>query len=156
MFRSWLHKSFSKSQREEAEIFLLSLKGANAEVLENVASRTILTGAIYLQQQNLDLYCLAEWIEDRPSFILHLGKEIKLFQKEGRPDRAVGHIVWLHTARAAAFPELKLYAREIWSQFDRYDVAASAYEMVKKMEGKTELVINYSPGKRPLDFEALR
>ncbi len=117
MFKRWLDKRMSKTQQDESERYLAMLKGANAAVIDMVAISTMLWAA-RMQQRGTDLYDVALWIDEEPTMAFALGKLIKNVQGTD-PGDANGLMVWLHTVRAAQWPELKHTARLIWHELQR-------------------------------------
>jgi hypothetical protein len=155
MLKRWLDGKFSKIQAEEALKFLQMLKGANSEVVAEVAAKAMLTAAIFKEQTGYNLYEVAFWVDGFPSAAAKLGAEVKQFQREGRPEHAVGFMVWLHTTRAAAFPELKAVARQIWDELERAEPGHEAFRRVEKASEIGGLNLQIRPGQRPVDFERL-
>lgn len=155
MLKNWLDKKFSKVQSEEALHFLEMLKGANSDVVADVAAKTMLAAAIFKEQTGYDLYEVAFWADEFPSATIKIGAEVKQFQREGKPQNAVGFMVWLHTARAASFPELKATARQIWNELDRAPEEHEAFRRLIEISANGDLHLQSHAGQRPVDFEPL-
>ena len=155
MLKRWLEKKFSTAQRDEALQFLEMLKGANVDVVADVAARAMIAAALFNEQTSRNLYEVSFWAEHEPTAALSLGREIKQFQREGKPRHAVGFMVWLHTTRAASFPELKAVAREIWNELERAPVEHEAFARLEMLSRSTGLSLQSEPGQRPFDFERL-
>ncbi len=137
MFK-WLEKRFSNTQREEAQRFLDSLRGAEDGVVD-MASATAMYWAAYYQAKGTDLYEMEAWIEDKLLFPMELGSGIKELQKSGSSASAVGLMVWLHSARALMYPELRMLGRDIWSELVKASEEADdmADEMVSAAQSTT-------------------
>jgi len=155
MFKRWLDKKFSKAQSDEAQHFLQMLKGANTDVIAETSARAILAAAVFEERTGNSLFQVAFWADEKTSTVVQLAAEIKKFQREGKPQHAVGFMVWLHTVRAATFPELKAVARQIWDELDRAPSDHEAFERVDAISKKTGLSVLSNPGQRPVDFERL-
>ena len=117
MIRKWLDKKMSNTQLAEAENFYQMLRGANKDVVSMVMVSTMYWAAV-MNSKGTDLYSVSEWIEEEPMIAYPLGKLIKKVQQDD-PGNATGLMVWLHTVRAAAYPELKHSARKIWYELQR-------------------------------------
>ena len=75
-----------------------------------------------LEGKGLDFMYPAECVVADPSIAVTLNANIRLYQREGRPQYAAGTMVWLHSLRpfyATAKPELRNLAREMWQEFSR-------------------------------------
>lgn len=155
MFSKWLDRKMSKIQTDEAEQFLQILKGANRDVVAETAAKAILTAALIHEQLGRNLYEVAIWINEEPMMARKLGAEIQLFQKQGQPERAVGFMVWLHTVRAAAHPELKFSARQIWDELERAPVDHEEFGRMRLTSARASMPLISEPGQRPFDFERL-
>lgn len=111
----WIEKKFAKSQRDEAETFVLSLRGADAAAIDIVSAQTMYW-ANFHYARGINLYDMEAWILGRLLFPVELGKEIKSLQKGGAPASTVGLQVWLHSSRALLYPELRLFGRQVWAE----------------------------------------
>jgi hypothetical protein len=155
MLSRWLDKKMAKVQKEEAEQFLLMLKGANSDVIADIASKTIVAAALIQEGKGYDLYQVAHWADQFPMAAAHLGSEIKQFQREGKPGHAVGYMAWLHTTRAASFPELKFVARQIWDELDRAPRRHIAFRRAGASADDQGLFLQGEAGQRPDDFDGI-
>jgi len=111
----WLEKKTSATMRADAERFLVSLQGAEQMALDAVAATTIYWASFYAAKGR-DLYAMALWIPGEKLFPVELVSSIKALQKGGGQSSATGLMVWLHSARALLYPELRLAGRNIWSE----------------------------------------
>lgn len=118
MFK-WIAKKAAQTQREEAARFLESLRGADQAVLDMSLATTMYWACFYLGKRNKNLYDLANWIDGEMLFPMELISNIKALQRNGTPASAVGLHVWVHSARALLYPELRLLGRNIWSELGK-------------------------------------
>lgn len=152
MFKKWFEGKLSKTQLEEAQQFLRMLRGANESVIESIAAGTMFWAAIY-EAKGLELYDIAFWINDNPLFVMELHKQIRGFQKRGQPQNAPGLMVWLHTARAASYPELKETARQIWAELER--APETAIELANSAAENAGIMAPLCYNRVPHDFETI-
>lgn len=111
----WLEKRTSASMRDDADRFLVSLKGADQMALDTVAA-TAAYWASYYASKGRDLYSMESWLLSHKLFPVELVSSIKTLQKSGSASSAPGLMVWLHSARALLYPDLRLGGRNIWSE----------------------------------------
>ena len=118
MIFGWLAKKAEQSQRDEAERFLVSLRGGEIGII-NAVHGSAMFWAVFCERQGSDVYNMEQWILSKPFFPTEIGKLIKAQQKQGTNTAATGLMVWLFSARALLYPELRLSGREIWGQLIR-------------------------------------
>ena len=118
MIFGWLAKKAEQSQSYEADRFLTSLQGAEIEVIDAVHNSAMFW-AVFCERQGSDVYNMEQWILDKPFFPTEIGRLIRVQQKQGTNSAATGLMVWLFSARALLYPELRLRGREIWKQLGR-------------------------------------
>ena len=104
--------------RDEATRFLNSLRGADQEALDAISASTMFWHTHY-QRKEIDLYDMGSWIIDDIAFPIELNKLIKALQRDGNPASTVGLQVWLHSARALTYPDLRIYGRDIWTELTK-------------------------------------
>lgn len=152
MIKRWLDKRMSKRQQEEAEHYLTMLKGANSNVIDMVALSTMVWAA-RMEQRGTNLYNVSYWINEEPMMAYALAELIKRVQSTD-PEDANGLMVWLHTVRAAQWPELKHTARLIWHELQRAPSdAAYRARQIARDEGIDNPTCGLFP---PVDFELVR
>ncbi|MBA4206872.1 MAG: hypothetical protein C0457_17930 [Polymorphum sp.] len=117
---SWLEKRAIKAQQDEVAAFLLSLKGADAFVIDSVAAATMTYGK-YFEGKGKDVYNMAYWIAEKEfmAFPLEIGYMIRVQQQQKTVSSTPGLMVWLFSARALLEPQLRLSGRELWSELAR-------------------------------------
>lgn len=120
---NWLEKKFSKTQNQEALQFLQSLKGAEDSSLDLIAVSAVYWANFYFKKGR-NLYEMDRWLLSEPLFSVEIIKNIKALQRSGSGSSAVGLHVWLHTARALQYPELRIIGREIWAELSKASVDA--------------------------------
>jgi hypothetical protein len=118
----WIAKKAANIQREEASRFLESLRGADQAVLDMSLATAMYWACFYLAKRNKNLYEMAIWIDGEMLFPMTLISDIKALQRNGTPASAVGLHVWVHSARALLYPELRLLGRNIWSELGKADL----------------------------------
>ena len=101
--------------RADAERFLLSLKGADQMALDTVAAMAVYWAA-YHASKGRDLYSMESWLLGEKLFPMELVSSIKTLQESGSASSVPGLMVWLHSARALLYPDLRLGGRNIWSE----------------------------------------
>ena len=111
----WLEKRVSATMRADAERFLVSLQGAEQEVLDVIAGTTIYWASFYAAKGR-EMYSMELWLPREKLFPVELVSSIKTLQKGGGSSSATGLMVWLHSARALLYPDLRLAGRNIWSE----------------------------------------
>ena len=139
MIFGWLDRKAEQTQRNEADKFIVSLKGADLGLIDTVHGNAMFWAEFH-RRKGKDLYEMANWIFDKNEmwFPLTLGKMIKDQQKHGRFSTATGLMVWLFSARAILQPELRLGGRELWEQLSR-----STFE-AEMIAGQSCLAMEYS------------
>jgi hypothetical protein len=61
---------------------------------------------------------------------------IREFQKIGQPSDAAGTMVWLHSMRALAFPELRELGRDMWNELQRgFPYVSDALSAIEALTG---------------------
>ena len=133
MIFNWLNKKAEQSQQYEADRFLTSLRGADTAVIDSILGTAMFWAAIY-KTKSVDLYGMEEWLPEKPLFPTELGKMIKVQQKQGTNSAATGLMVWLFSARALLYPELRLSGRNIWEQLGRAGLQAERLAMMSCSE----------------------
>ncbi|MCM5556720.1 hypothetical protein [Pleomorphomonas sp. JP5] len=113
--RSWFDKRASAVMSGEAQRFLISIQGADQSVLDLTMAQTLLYAAV-LKSKGRDLYLMDHWIHSEAHFPTEIAGTIRMMQKDGRPEMAVGAMTWLHSSRALLYPEIRLYGRQIWTE----------------------------------------
>ena len=126
MVLNWLLKRVENTHQREAQNFLLSLQGAPREALEMIHASAMFWGAFY-RNGDVDLYAMDRWIHQGPYFPATILKTIKALQKKNKQDSAVGLMVWLFSARALLYPDLRLGGRQIWREFQRSSIVSEHY-----------------------------
>ena len=118
MVFGWLNRKFEKSQRDEVDRFLISTRGADTEVVDLILGYTMFWAAFYADLSK-ELYVLEDWIQEDLMFPVQLGKHIRIQQAARNAPSATGLMVWLYSARALMYPELRLSGRQLWSELSR-------------------------------------
>jgi hypothetical protein len=119
----WLQKKAEQTHSYEAERFLVSLQGADGDVIDQVLGTAMFWAAVY-KSRNLDLYNMEEWLAGNLLFPVELNKMIKIQQKQGTTVAATGLMVWLFSARSLMYPEQRLSGRKIWEQLGRASLSS--------------------------------
>jgi hypothetical protein len=126
MVFGWLNRKFEKSQRDEVERFLVSTRGADTEVVDMIHGYTMFWAAFY-SDLSIDLYNLEDYLPNNLLFPAQLVKHIKLQQSENNQPSATGLMVWLYSARALMYPELRLSGRQLWGELSRSTFRADQF-----------------------------
>lgn len=68
----------------------------------------------------------------------YVSRLIRRFQKMKRPSDAAGAMVWLHSLRAYAYPEVRLLARQMWGELERgFPHAFDALRFIEQTTGRS-------------------
>ena len=126
MILGWLRKKTEQTQQYEFERFFVSLQGADTDVIDSILGTAMFWAAIY-KNKGIDLYGMEEWLMDELLFPTELNRLIKVQQKQGTMIAATGIMVWLFSARALLYPEMRLGGRNLWGQLSR---ASERSEMI--------------------------
>ncbi len=118
MIKGWFERKMAKTRQQDADRFLLGLKGGDHLVIDEVMAVTMYWAKIY-EDMGMDLYNVVDWVNSNLEITVHLNTAIRDNQKKGNFSSATGLMVWLHTARAAAFAELRHTGRQIWEELLR-------------------------------------
>ena len=129
MFR-WLENRIAKkatdTARKEMESFVQGLKGMGhselgpAVLMATVARNSIKERAVQLGfKEGYTLLSPFEFVKADPNCFLAINSVIKTCQKERNYVLASGFMVWEHTLRAVAAPELLPLAREMWAELKK-------------------------------------
>ncbi len=125
MIGNWFKRKIQiasvKTATEDLERFLKSLRGTSDEeigMLVVVATmiRVNLRKGGRLPDDYLRIPARGDGSAHAP---LYLSRLIRTFQKIDQPTDASGAMVWLHTLRSLAFPELRVLGREMWGELQR-------------------------------------
>ena len=122
---NWLKRKIQiasvKAATEDLERFLKSLRGASDEEIGMlVVVATMIRVNLRKKGRLHDEYLRIPTPGDGSGYApLFLSRLIKTFQKNGQPTDASGAMVWLHTVRSLAFPELRVLGREMWGELHR-------------------------------------
>ncbi|ODT74489.1 MAG: hypothetical protein ABS76_36880 [Pelagibacterium sp. SCN 64-44] len=148
----WFGKKAEDTQREEATRFLDSLRGIDQDGLDSIAALAWFWAQKYAET-GLDLYEMDSWLSQRMFFPTELVKSIKVLQRD-RSASGVGLHVWLHSARALMYPELRVYGRDIWAQLAKASPEATSlaiqfYQQAGMRFGETD------PSRVPTGLEPL-
>lgn len=143
MIGNWLKRKIQlssvKAAQEDLERFMLSLRGAsNGELGMLIAIATIIRLRL-TQSGSLPRYALAlPTLSDGTEMIqLHLANIVREFQKMGQPSDAAGAMIWLHSMRALAFPEVRYLGRQMWKELQRgFPYAPGALNDIEALTGK--------------------
>lgn len=140
----WLEKRMSRTMRDEADRFLVSLKGADQGALDVVAATTLYWASFYASKGR-DLYAMELWLPKEMLFPTEIVSSIKALQKGGGQSSVPGLMVWLHSARALLYPELRLAGREIWAELEKATPDGQALaEELAAANGKFPIVSSIS------------
>lgn len=112
---NWIGRRAARTMADDADRFLISLKGADQQALDVILAAAM-HWAAYYDKKGRDLYRMEEWIHSNIAFPMELVATIKAMQRQGTPASATGLMVWLHSARAVIYPDIRLYGRQIWAE----------------------------------------
>ena len=120
-FRRKIWRASVKSAREDLESFVLSLRGASDQELGMVVAMATTIRLQLSQSGSLPEYALALPTPDDDASMIqfHLGRLVRQLQKMDKTAEAVGAMVWLHSMRALAFPEIRSLGRQMWKELQR-------------------------------------
>jgi hypothetical protein len=63
---------------------------------------------------------------------------VREFQKIGQPSDAAGTMVWLHSMRALAFPEVRELGRDMWKELQRgFPYVSDALSAIEALTGNS-------------------
>ena len=126
MVFGWLNRKFEKIQRDEVDRFIISTRGADTEVVDMIHGYTMFWAAFY-SDLSINLYSLDDYLPSNLLFPVQLTKHIKLQQSENNQPSATGLMVWLYSARALMYPELRLSGRHLWGELKRSTFGADQF-----------------------------
>lgn len=115
----FFRNKFIKSQEIAIQKFVQSLKGMDdGEIGSLMLSATVARNYAYNSLGINFLDPIFE-LEQKPFVVITIGKLIKLNQQEKHYALASGFYVWLHSFRAIAEPELRIYGKQMWKELYR-------------------------------------
>ena len=167
MIRRWIaqriQRAAVRSGTEDLERFVTSLRGQSDEELGMlVATATVLRinfrAAGYLPDNAIGVGMPLD--EEEFSLVqLKYSRLVHSFQKEKMFADAAGGMVWLHTLRAFAYPELRLLGRMMWKELERgFSYALIMFDDIEELKGISlpqEARYSYEfipPGLEPFDL----
>jgi hypothetical protein len=106
-------------QKRELERLVESLRGMDSAELGHMAA---MVTEIALRMEALkgwDLFDPFEATRRDSNLAIELAAIVREQQRAGMPVVAAGTMVWLHTARGALNPELRLTAKLMWVELER-------------------------------------
>ena len=145
---SWVGKKFD----EEINGFVQSLRGMDAAELGYVVA--LATHLRHMMQSSgHQVMTPIIYANENSGFIYSISTAIKEAQKQGQFQKAAGLMVWHHTLRASIRPEIRLTARDMWSQLSRgfphVLTAAANFKALKGIdlntEGSNDFPLGFSP-----------
>ena len=133
-----------KRQAKEIEGYLEILKGMDSSEIGMVVAIATHMRHGLAKHEGYDLLDPIILMGTTPETVLHLGRLIREYQKAGEMTDAAAMMVWLHTLRAAARPELRMKGRELWGHLERgfpYVLENASY--LEAMTGKAPELDGY-------------
>lgn len=107
-----------EKQQQELEEFVQSLEAMDGEELGlPVALAANFKNTI--RKEGIDLSDPALLVLANPEVIFELSKRVTPLQRQGRNHDALPIIIWVHSLRAVARPELRGLGRKMWGQLER-------------------------------------
>lgn len=139
MFRflkAWIRKWQAKKAEEDIRVFLNYLKGGDEEEIASVvAIATVMRYEVNNFNVPLDkllkngLLATSGEIAEIQYF---LSQTLQEMQSIDQPLFATGLMVWLHSVRALQYPEIRIFAREMWGELGRGFNGAENFLLVSK------------------------
>lgn len=143
MIGNWLKRKIQlssvKAAQEDLERFISSLRGASNEELGMLIATATIIRLRLTQSGSLPLYAftLPTPGDGTARVPLHLSNIVREFQKMGQPSDAAGAMIWLHSMRALAFPEVRHLGRQMWKELQRgFQNAPDALDDIEAITGK--------------------
>jgi hypothetical protein len=143
MIGNWLKRKIQlasvRGAREDLERFNASLRGAtDAEIGMVVGIATIIRLRLTISGRvPKDAFTLPTPGDGSAELQLYLSGMVREFQKIGQPSDAAGTMVWLHSMRALAFPEVRELGRHMWKELQRgFPYVADALSSIEALTGK--------------------
>jgi len=143
MIKNWLKRKVqiasANAAQEDLERFIASLRGASDEELGILIATATIIRVRLTQSGSLPVYALALPTpgEGTVRIQLHLANVVREFQKMGQPSDAAGAMIWLHSMRALAFPEVRHLGRQMWKELQRgFQNAPDALNDIAAITGK--------------------
>jgi hypothetical protein len=119
MFGKLINSWASKVQRKEAEAFLSILRTMDADELAHVLAITLEWAETLHDEKEWDMFYPAVVVFTDQMSVVQLSQLANKLRREGKPQLAAGVMVWVHSLRAFANPEIRPFAREIWMHLQR-------------------------------------
>ena len=120
-FKRRLRRAAVKAASEDLESFILCLKGLSDEELGMVVAGATVIRLQLGRSGSLPEYALAlPSPDDDTAYIqLHLSRLVRELQKTNKTAEAAGVMVWRHSMRSLAYPEVRLLGRQLWKELQR-------------------------------------
>ena len=151
MIAKWLKRKLeikaAKAAREDIERFILGLKGSSDEEMGFVVAQATFIRLRFRADNLLPDAALgvgSPLPEDQRMQVQNfLAQMVSDFQSEAGGQAAtnaasfsLGTMVWLHSMRAFTYPEIRLFAREMWQQLERgFPYASKALDSFESPTG---------------------
>lgn len=138
-FKRKIQISSANAAKEDLERFVASLRGASDEELGMLIATATTIRVRLMQSGSLPVHALALPTpgDGTARVQLHLANLVREFQKMGQPSDAAGAMIWLHSMRALAFPEVRHLGRQMWKELQRgFQNAPDALNDIEAITGK--------------------
>lgn len=142
------------SRRQKSEI--QSLISVLAELSKDeMAELVVVTNHVKvgMQKEGNDVMSPFDLVITRPEFPLLMTRRVIDYRKEGNQLASAAFLIWAHTMRAAARPELLPLARQVWRElsrgFDCIDLAATHLSIKLRTEFDIAGATDYPSGFDP-------
>ena len=170
MIGNWIKRKVQlaavKGAREDLERFVLSLRGMSSEEIGTLVAVATVIRVNLQSQGGLPEGALGVGLPvsgaEHADIQACLSNLVRLFQKERQPSDAAGAMVWLHSLRSFAYPEIRLLCRCMWEELARgFPHAERALTDIEALTGKSipdEAIRSCNfvpPGLEPDDREAM-
>lgn len=133
VLKNFIKSSCLRKIRDEADNFLLSLKGMDSD--EIAALVIIATKVRHKLESQMQIDLIHPYtLMDEDSYIpMKLNRQIKAWQKNECFSASAGAMVWLHTLRLTQSPELRVLGKAIWVELSRgIKIINNKQEIIKK------------------------
>jgi len=142
MFGRWLkgrtERSASAGSRRDLERFVESLRRQTAEELGTlVATAALIRTRMRSEGHFADDMLRVASSPEQALLTQRLGHMVTTYKNAKQPAEMAGTLVWLHTLRALAAPQLRILGRQLWEQLERgQPYAQRALRGIEVLSGK--------------------
>ena len=125
MIKSWLKRKFYdiayESGLKDIERFILTLRAQSDEQMAMTLAIATQIRLYWIQRDIVreDVMEMMTSSQEHASAQMLMNRFLRMYQGRKDYDMALGIMVWLHSVRSQAYPELRIKGQEMWRELSR-------------------------------------